>query len=258
MLEGPGSGRSNGAGMTFTRTWDGNNKDEIGYVLYTHEIHSNAVHMGIRVYSAKQWLDSESRKTAIRNAPEREFWYKPGETTQIPIEGMGQIILKGNVTDERPILRTQEAPHELSSNQIMLSFPALVRNNQLLFQLGRGNRVGYINCSASGHNAKSAVSVYFPEIGVFVLAVRPFDGAVEGRSYGSQAGFTLHGEEYRIYSATPITTNTGQPSRPIWVCYDPHYRPSLANPDYVTKSEDDRLVISCGDVENLLKDLHRR
>jgi|GEM_PF-5247447 len=260
-LEGPGSGRLGGGPLSVDRTSDadGKNKTENGYILYTHEIRNDAVHMGIRVYSAQGWLDEIGRTSAIQNAPEREFWYKPGETLRIPIEGMGELALKGKVSDERPVLRGSEPPTELKPDEIAFRSPelALVRNKQLLFQFEKGTKVGFTNCQSSPGGTlpygRSAASLYFPGVGVFVLALQPFEGAVEGHILGGQVAFTLHGDEYRLFSAAPIIV--GLQPRSVWVYYDPRYLPSRINPDFAAPSDDARLVISCGDVAHLFQSL---
>ncbi|MBZ5537687.1 MAG: hypothetical protein LAO31_17155 [Acidobacteriia bacterium] len=209
-LEGPGSGRLGGASLATDRTSDpdGKNKTENGCVLYTHEIRKDAVFMGLRAYSVNGWLDDIGRKSAIQKAPEREFWYKPPETLRIPVNGFGDLKLTGRISEERPIVSFTENPLFLKENEVALRGFVLVKEEELIPTLAAGSAM-----SASGNDP--AVAFYAPKEGLFVLALHPFEGAIEGRSYWGQVQFNLDGADYKVLSVTPITG--GSQPRSVWI-----------------------------------------
>lgn len=170
----------------------------------------------------------------------QEFDYVPGQTLEIPVEGGGKIALKGEVFKFRPSFSTAWFPLALQPDQIMLSRAALVRGNKFLGQIrGRG-----------GVRAKnSAVGICVPPLGAFVFALKPFGGAIQGVAEFGEVHFKMDGDEYILFSATPITG--GKQPREIWV-----YRSQSCPPSWGTAPKHPTFM-GAGDVSNLLDFLHK-
>ena len=150
------------------------------------------------------------------NTPPQKFEYVPGETLEIPIEGGGRLLLTGRVLERRARFWVKEEyPLEPKPDQIVLTEPALVRDQELLVKnLG----------SASADGDDPYVALFAPKEGLFGFLVKPMDGAIPAQAEYGQARFKLDGHDYVLFSATPITG--GQQPREIWVYHDPNYKPA--------------------------------
>jgi hypothetical protein len=153
----------------------------------------------------------------LASATPQRFDYKPGQKLQIPVEGGGTLVLTGNVYRLRPSFPPADFPVNPALNQIVLSNAALVRGHEFLGNLG----------SASAAGGNSAIGACVPPVGAFVFALEPFPGAIQGVAEFGRARFTVDGQDYTLFSATPITG--GQQPRDIWVYRAPDC-PSVARP----------------------------
>ena len=173
------------------------------------------------------------------NVTSQEYDYVPGQTLEIPVEGGGKIALKGEVFKFRPSFSADWFPVTPKPNEIVLSKAALVRNNNFL---------GEIHGVGSARAANSAVGICVPEVGAFVFALKPFEGAVQGLAEFSEAHFKMDGYKYILFSATPITG--GKQPREIWVYRSPNCPPSWG-------PHPPRHVLGVGDVSNVLDSLRK-
>jgi hypothetical protein len=169
------------------------------------------------------------------NTTAQEFDYVPGRTLEIPVEGGGKILLKGEVFKFRPSFSAEWYPVTPQPDQIMLSKPALVRGNEFL---------GEIHGSGGVRATNSAVGICVPPLGAFVFALKPFEGAVQGVAEFSEARFKMDGYDYILFSATPITG--GQQPREIWVYQSPNCPRSWG-------PKPPRHVMGVGDVSDVLR-----
>jgi len=175
----------------------------------------------------------------LANTSAREFDYVPGQTLEIPVEGGGKILLKGEVFKLRPSFSAEWYPVTPQPDQIILSKAALVRGSEFLGEIhGRGGV----------RATNSAVGICVPPLGAFVFALKPFEGAVQGVAEFSEAHFKMDGYDYILFSATPITG--GQQPREIWVYQSPNCPRSWG-------SKPLRQVMGVGDVSDLLGALRR-
>jgi hypothetical protein len=76
-----------------------------------------------------------------------------------------------------------------------------------------------------------------------VIALEPFENAIEGVADGSLLQFQESGINYRIFSRQAITG--GDQPRHIWIRHDAGYLPSAHGGD------DTRADLSAGGIENL-------
>lgn len=198
------------------------------------EIRSGAVHLraGARHIPAGEVVRTEETRQSIR-----DYWYIPGQTLALPVDGGEEVWLSGTVLTERPAQSPWEGPLNPKPDEIALTNPVLVKGNQLLLD--------FKGSSVKVEGDKAAVSIYRPDIGLLVWALKPFPGAVEGEAYRAQVRFRLEGVEHFLFSATPITG--GEQPRSVWVYWDPTYTREPA------QKFGNGYVTGTGDVSTLLK-----
>jgi hypothetical protein len=154
----------------------------------------------------------------LASATPQRFDYKPGQKLQIPVDGGGTLVLTGKVYRLRPSFWGPGYPVNPEPNEIVLTNPAMVRGQEFL---------GNIGGSASAAGGNSAIGACVPPVGSFVFALKPFPGAIQGVAEFGRARFTMDGQDYTLFSATPITG--GQQPRDIWVYLGPNC-PSVKHP----------------------------
>jgi hypothetical protein len=173
------------------------------------------------------------------NTAGQEFSYVPGQWLEIPVEGGGKILLKGEVFKLRPSFSAEWFSLKPEPDEIELSKAALVRGSEFL---------GEIRGVGGARAANSAIGVCAPPLGAFVFALKPFEGAVQGVAEFGQAHFKMDGYDYILFSATPITG--GQQPREIWV-----YHSQSCPPSWGPKPP--RHVMGVGDVSDVLRALRK-
>ncbi len=157
----------------------------------------------------------------LASATPQRFDYKPGQKLQIPVDGGGTLVLTGKVYRLRPSFWGPGYPVNPQPNEIVLTNPAMVRGQEFL---------GDIAGSASAAGGNSSIGACVPPVGAFVFALKPFPGAIQGVAEFGRARFTMEGQDYTLFSATPITG--GQQPRDIWVYLAPNC-PSVKHPGIV-------------------------
>jgi len=133
--------------------------------------------------------------------------YKPGEALPIQIEGGGMLYLKGDVLDHQPKIAfgTPLVPAE---DKMIVRSPVLLDSNTL---------IGELSGASTTANDSEVAFLGVPE-GVFMFALKPFPGAVQGGANWGEITFRLDGKNYRLLAAAPITG--GDQPRPVWVRHD--------------------------------------
>jgi hypothetical protein len=150
----------------------------------------------------------------LANTAPQNYEYIPGQVLEIPVEGGGKLLLTGRVLERHAHFWVKEDyPLEPKPDQIVLTEPALVRDQELLVK-GLG--------SASADGDDPYVAFFAPKEGLFALLLKPMDGAIPAEAEYGQARFKMDGHDYVLFSATPITG--GQQPREIWVYRDPNYQ----------------------------------
>lgn len=169
----------------------------------------------------------------LASATPQRLDYEPGQKLQIRVDGGGTLVLTGKVYRLRP--NFWGFPVSPEPNEIVLTSPAMVRGQEFL-----GNIAG----SASATGGNSAIGACVPPVGAFVFALKPFPGAIQGVAEFGRARFTMDGQDYTLFSATPITG--GQQPHNIWVYRAPNC-PSVARPG----------IVGSGSLPNVLRDLRK-
>lgn len=171
----------------------------------------------------------------LASATPQRFDYRPGQKLQISVEGGGTLVLTGKLYRIRPSFWAPEYIVNPGPNEIALSDLVMVRGQEFL-----GNIAG----SASAAGGNSAIGACVPPVGAFVFALKPFPGAIQGVAEFGRARFTMDGQDYTLFSATPITG--GQQPRDIWIYRAPNC-PSVARPG----------IVGSGSLPNVLRHLRK-
>ncbi|HUX28306.1 MAG TPA: hypothetical protein VMV39_05935 [Terracidiphilus sp.] len=181
------------------------------------EVQNDIVRLDVRARTLAAELSRQAVDQILADSTPQRFAYVPGQKLEIPVEGGGAIVLTGKVYRLRPSFPAAWYPLTPAPNEIVLTNAALVRGHKFLGRLG----------SASAATENSAIGACVPPLGAFVFALKPFAGAVQGVAEFGQARFTMDGQDYTLFSATPITG--GQQPRDLWV-YRAANCPSPARP----------------------------
>jgi hypothetical protein len=149
-------------------------------------------------------------KSVLAGTRPQEFSFVPGQTLEIPVEGGGKILVKGQVFHNFPSYTASSRQLTPEAGEIVLREPALARGSEFLGEAKGFNSAG---------GTDPAIAIYVPQQGVLVFTLEPHEGAVEGATDFSRAQFKIDGQDYILFSATPITG--GQQPREFWVYRDP-------------------------------------
>src|SRR6266567_7346356 len=196
----------------------------VAFEIRAPEVETDAVKLVVRARAFEPVPGSEDEKAASYQAvatpqmwnrifasvPFQEVEYKPVQTLEIPVEGGTKVLLSGHVYHLRPSFSAEWAPVTPKPDQIVMSKAALARGNEFLGEVGGG---------ASAQATNSAVGICVPQVGALIFALKPFDGAVEAMAEYGVVHFQLDGQDYILFSATPITG--GEQPRQIWVYRNP-------------------------------------
>jgi hypothetical protein len=171
--------------------------------------------MGIKAVWFPGAVDSESIKDQVKRAPERVEWYVPGQKLQVPVEGLGTIEITGQLISQPPEWASEIAkPLVPKEDELRIIAPvALIREKTLVVKINNGG----------GETSQAAGVIGFntPDDGWYLVALKPFEGAVEGTAEGSQIQFSADGHSYLLLAGAPITG--GNQPKKIWVARNPVY-----------------------------------
>jgi hypothetical protein len=157
-------------------------------------------------------------KDELGDLEHHTFTYTPGQALEIPVEGGGTMILRGEIADHQPKFAWGE-PVEPRPDQLVLTHPVLFKDKTVLAFWDGGSTI------ADGPD--SAVFFSLETVRVTV-ALRPFPGAVEAQANWGKLEFKVNGESYTVYSASPICG--GEQPHAVWVALDTGYSPSAERP----------------------------
>jgi hypothetical protein len=179
---------------------------KVAFRLKAVEVQNNAVRIQVRVCTfGPEPVNQQELNQILASIPPQQFDYVPGQRLQIPVEEAGSIVLTGKVYRLPPSFSAAWYPVSPEPGEIVLTNAALVRGHEFLGNIG----------TASASTDNSAIGACVPPLGAFVFALKPFAGATPGFAEFGQARFRLDGQQYILFSATPITG--GQQPREIWV-----------------------------------------
>lgn len=131
----------------------------------------------------------------LRDMPEREFLYSPGEDLRIPVDGYGNLEIKGHFESTLPEnVRMGLYPED---GRFRIDPPVvLVREKEMLMKGKMGGGQLWFDKSYFAYGAQDE--------GWYLFSAKPLPGAVEGTLTMNQIEFTLHGKQYFLFTGDPI------------------------------------------------------
>jgi hypothetical protein len=143
------------------------------------------------------WLPQgdHSRVARMRETPEREFLYSPGEELKIPVDDYGNLEIKGHFETTLPDnVRMGLYPKD---GTFRIDPPVvLVQGKEVLMKGDMGGGQGSLDKSYFAYGAQ--------EIGWYVFSAKPFAGSIEGVLTDNQIEFMLEGKHYLLFTGDPI------------------------------------------------------
>jgi hypothetical protein len=150
-------------------------------------------------------------KEELGDMQHHTFTYTPGQALEIPVEGGGTMILRGEIADHQPRFAWGQ-PVEPRPDQIVLTHPVLFKDKTVLAYEDGGSTI------ADGPDS----AVFFTQEAVrLAVALRPFAGAVAAQANWGKLEFKVNGESYTLFSASPICG--GEQPHAVWVALDTKY-----------------------------------
>jgi hypothetical protein len=196
--------------------------NKVGSIVSVVDVQSGRVRLAVRARHYQEHPMPRLLERDLGNLKGHEYTYVPGQTLQIPIEGGGTLLLRGEVSEHQPTL-AWGYPLEPGANQMILSHFMLVRDQQVLAPLsGMSTMIG---------ERENRIYLYVPRHGLFTFALQPFAGAVRGTASWSEANFTIDDHHFYLLSGSPITG--GDQPHNIWVSLQGDYLPSKKYADHV-------------------------
>lgn len=170
----------------------------------------------------------------VRNLPERDYWFEPGEKLEIGVTGSGTIVVTGELMDHLPSIVTND---ELDPKQgeLRVISPILLRGKEVVFD--------FEGFETTAIEKRQGVVFYTPREGRYVLSLLPFEGAVQGRIKQSRVSFEMNGQSYAFLMAEPIAS-----AEQMWILHEPNYKPSREEPG----RRDDQAFAGTSDLTHLL------
>lgn len=167
--------------------------------------------------NAVNFLNARATSPAAE-AEENQYSIVPGEQLTIPVEGMGSFQISGQFSTDSPTTIVRERTwSNLEPTELRLESPVLLREGRLVFD-GEGIR------SSAFSDKKTAIDIYIPGEGLYVVSPTSFPGAVSGQVNGTQITFTIDGDNYLLLSGGPILADSqGQ----AWIYRDPNRKVSV-------------------------------
>jgi hypothetical protein len=140
----------------------------------------------------------------LRNMPEREFLYSPGEGLKIPVDGYGTLEIKGHFESTLPEnVRMGLYPED---GTLRIDPPVvLVREKEMLMKGEMGGGPVLMDKSYFAYGEQNE--------GWFVFSAKPIVGAAEGTITNNQIEFKLDGKQYFLFTGDPILFGHAK----IWV-----------------------------------------
>jgi hypothetical protein len=183
------------------------------------------------VESARQMSSADAK-----DWPEKDYWFDPGQQLQITLGDGEMVSLSGEVSEEMPAYGP-DPKFVPQTNEFRVWSPVLIRDKQVIFDSAG---TGYFSDAP-----ESAVTIYSPSYGRYVISTVPFRDAVEGSVEDNRIRFTLNGQEYILLTLLPSTR-----SEHVWVSRDPQYKPS----EHEHGASDAQPMVKIGGLPKLLQE----
>jgi len=209
--------------------------EAVGFTLRTVEIRDAAAHIEVGVRGFSTPIDVRSAQELVKQIPPKDYWLTPGQALQIPVEGIGVLSVNGRIVKMQSAIYVWDEP-PVRDDQLRLDRPVVLRGKEVILE-GAGGTV------SATVKMPGALRYYVPGEGRLVIALEPFENAIEGVADGSLLQFQESEINYRIFSRQAIIG--GDQPRSIWIRHDAGYLPSAHGGD------DTRADLSAGGFEKL-------
>lgn len=201
------------------------------------DLNSGVEKLGARALWIPGRVGGEKANEQVHSRPERELWLTPGEELSIPVEGYGAITVTGEFLEKLPEdLRTGMYPREGS---LRIVPPVFCLSGDRL--LSRANDGG-----GDFSREEHYFAYHSPGEGWFLIAGKPFEGAVQGRVKGNQIEFRAEGRAYSLLTGAPILFGEAF----IWVMHYPEFRFTQEFP-WTAQAQEAEPNIAFGDLKHL-------
>jgi hypothetical protein len=149
----------------------------------------------------------------VDESTEKRYWFEPGETLQIDVEGVGTIAVTGEWMDHMPTPMAGNREVDPGPGELRMNSPLLLKGSEVIGDM----EGGLVSVDKPGQ----AVMIYWPGLGRYVVSLSPSEGAVQANVKLNRLSFEIDKETYVFATGTPITRSTV-----AWVRYEPDYKPS--------------------------------
>jgi hypothetical protein len=153
-------------------------------------------------------------KDQLGDLEHHSFTYTPGQSLEVPVEGGGTLILRGQIADHQPKFAWGQ-PVEPRPDEIVLTQPVVFKDKTVL---------AYFDGGSTSADSLTANFLSTPAMGRLTIALRSFPGAVQAQANWGKLEFKVNGESYTLFSASPICG--GEQPHAVWVELDTKYSPS--------------------------------
>lgn len=173
--------------------------------------------LGVRAKSSGTKPSAGTYSASIQDLdpiPEKQYWFRPGEKLEVDVPQWGALVLTGELTDHiPPLVSSGDMEMDPKPGELRIVSPLLLRGETVLHDFEGGTAI---------EGEQEVVRMYVPEQGLWVLSLRPMQGAVQGRINLNRVLFQLDGQSYSIVTGTPVAR-----AQQIWILHDANYRPDL-------------------------------
>lgn len=177
----------------------------------------NRIRLGVRTAYVKNTANaSETSWQKLQRAAEREYWFEPGETLKIDVDGLGPVAVTGEWQDHMPYFARMDEEHHLEPgpNELRMISPVLLRGDRVVFDAKGGA------ATSSGPHAAFWVNV--PGDGVYVLSMSPMPGSVQAHAVDNRVTFEIDGQPYQFVTGAPITRE-----KHLWILHRAGAKPPM-------------------------------
>jgi hypothetical protein len=168
----------------------------------------NRIQLGVRAAFVNRANSTETVAQKLQGATEREYWFEPGETLKIDVDGLGPVAVTGEWQDHMPYFAKMDVEHNLEPgpNELRMISPILLRSDRVVFDAKGGA------ATSSGPNPAFWVNV--PGDGIYVLSMSPMPDSVQAHAVDNRVTFEIGGQSYQFVTGAPITR-----AEKVWILH---------------------------------------
>ncbi|MGA7784569.1 MAG: hypothetical protein WB997_07990, partial [Candidatus Acidiferrales bacterium] len=198
--------------------------EHVAAIISVQKIEDGAVYLTLRVKRFGSAPHIKHLADEMADAALLRYTYTPGQTLQIPVSGGGEVGFEGKIVPSGDTIPDWvNIPVQPDENQIGVLNGLFIRDGQVIGEMiGSGSAWGRDSDSNTGFYA------YMPGHGLVAVALKEFNGAIQGTANYGRIQFSENGVKYILASGSAITG--GAQPRKVWVLYRADYLPSQHDP----------------------------